>query len=263
MKNDLLTIGRFTIHGYGLMIGIGFLAAYLVSEYRAKKKHLNSDMVFTLFISSFVFGMLGAKALYYVTILDEIIQNPKLLLDESAGFVVYGGIIGGVLAGYVACRLKKENFWKYFDIVMPSVALAQGFGRIGCLLAGCCYGQETSGAFAITFRNSEFAPNNVALVPTQIYSSILDFLNFIVLCVISRYVKKDRIVGGLYLVFYSVGRFVLEFFRGDLERGSVGTLSTSQFISIFMLIGGIVLIMIGHRSKAEETDEETKEAETL
>lgn len=77
MKNDLLTIGRFTIHGYGLMIGIGFLAAYLVSEYRAKKKHLNSDMVFTLFISSFVFGMLGAKALYYVTILDEIIQNPK------------------------------------------------------------------------------------------------------------------------------------------------------------------------------------------
>lgn len=254
MKNDLLTIGKFTLHGYGLMIGIGFIAAYLVAEYRAKKKNLNSDMIFTLFLSSFVFGLLGAKVLYYITILDEIIKDPKMILDESAGFVVYGGIIGGVLAGYIACRLKKENFWKYFDIIMPSVALAQGFGRIGCLLAGCCYGRENSGPLSITFKNSDFAPNGIALMPTQIYSSILDFLHFIILCIIARHVKKDRIVGGCYLVFYSIGRFVLEFFRGDLERGSVGTLSTSQFISIFVLLVGVVLIVIGSRSKVDEAD---------
>ena len=190
MHNDLLTIGKFTIHGYGLMIGIGFAAAYLVTEYRARKRGMDTDMVYILFFSSIIFGLLGAKLCYYLTILDELLKDFSLLLSE--GFVVYGGIIGGVLAGYVACRIKKQDFWKYFDLVAPAIALAQGFGRIGCLLAGCCYGRETTSALSITFQNSDFAPNGVALIPTQIYSSLLDFLNFAVLCLIARHVKKIR-----------------------------------------------------------------------
>lgn len=177
MKNDLLTIGGLTVHGYGLMIGIGFIAAYLMTEFRARKYRMNTDIVFTLFISSVVFGLLGAKVLYYLTILDRVIKDPGVILDEMEGFVVYGGIIGGVLAGYVVCRIKKEKFWQYFDLIAPAIALAQGFGRIGCLLAGCCYGKETDSPLSITFHTSDFAPNDVALIPTQIYSSILDFLN--------------------------------------------------------------------------------------
>lgn len=229
------------------MIGIGFIAAYLMTEYRAKKHQMNTDFVFTLFLTSVVFGMLGAKLLFYMTMIDEIIANPKVILDEAEGFVVYGGIIGGILAGYVACRIKKQNFWKYFDLVMPAVALAQGFGRIGCLLAGCCYGMETSCKFSITFQNSDFAPNHVALIPTQIYSSILDFLHFGILLYIAQHKKKDGQVAACYLIFYSIGRFVLEFFRGDLIRGSVGMLSTSQFISLFILVAGIVILAV--RSK--------------
>ena len=122
------------------------------------------------------------------------------------------------------CYIKKTDFWKYFDLVMPSVALAQGFGRIGCLLAGCCYGRETNSIFSITFQNSDFAPNHVALIPTQIYSSVLDFLHFVILLYIARDKKKDGQVAACYLIFYSIGRFVLEFFRGDLIRGSVGML---------------------------------------
>ena len=245
MKNDLLTIGGLTVHGYGLMIGIGFIAAYLMTEFRARKYRMNTDIVFTLFISSVVFGLLGAKVLYYLTILDRVIKDPGVILDEMEGFVVYGGIIGGVLAGYVVCRIKKEKFWQYFDLIAPAIALAQGFGRIGCLLAGCCYGKETDSPLSITFHTSDFAPNDVALIPTQIYSSILDFLNCIVLCLIARYAKKERTVSGCYLIFYSTGRFILEFFRGDLERGSVGVLSTSQFISIFIFaIGAAILFTV-------------------
>ena len=242
MKNDLLTIGGLTVHGYGLMIGIGFIAAYLMTEFRARKYRMNTDIVFTLFISSVVFGLLGAKVLYYLTILDRVIKDPGVILDEMEGFVVYGGIIGGVLAGYVVCRIKKEKFWQYFDLIAPAIALAQGFGRIGCLLAGCCYGKETDSPLSITFHTSDFAPNDVALIPTQIYSSILDFLNCIVLCLIARYAKKERTVSGCYLIFYSTGRFILEFFRGDLERGSVGVLSTSQFISIFIFVIGAAIL---------------------
>lgn len=247
MKNDLLTIGGLTVHGYGLMIGIGFIAAYLMTEFRARKYRMNTDIVFTLFISSVVFGLLGAKVLYYLTILDRVIKDLGVILDEMEGFVVYGGIIGGVLAGYVVCRIKKEKFWQYFDLIAPAIALAQGFGRIGCLLAGCCYGKETDSPLSITFHTSDFAPNDVALIPTQIYSSILDFLNCIVLCLIARYAKKERTVSGCYLIFYSTGRFILEFFRGDLERGSVGVLSTSQFISIFIFVIGAAILFTGKK----------------
>lgn len=130
---------------------------------------------------------------------------------------------------------------------MPSVALAQGFGRIRCLLAGCCYGKETDSIFAITFHESEFAPNNVPLIPTEIYSSVLDFAHFALLLFIASRKKKDGQVAACYLIFYSIGRFILEFFRGDLIRGSVGVLSTSQFISLFTGAAGIIILIL--RSK--------------
>lgn len=249
MKNDLFTIGNITVHGYGLMIGIGFISAYLLTEYRARKKGMNSDIVFTLFLSSVIFGLFGAKLFYWITIWKEIIKDPHVIVDTADGFVVYGGIIGGVLAGYAVCKVKKENFWNYFDLIAPAIALAQGFGRIGCFLAGCCYGNETSCPVAITFHHSDFAPNGVALIPTQIYSSLLNFLNFIILCIIAKYVKREKAVAGCYLVFYSVGRFILEFFRGDLIRGSVGILSTSQFISIFIFVIGIWVLLFSGRNK--------------
>lgn len=131
MKNDLFTIGSITIHGYGLMIGIGIIAAYYLAEYRANKRGMDVDMILSIAICGVVCGILGAKLLYYVTIFDEILANPKKLLDINDGFVVYGGIIGGVLGGYVLSRIKHISFFQYADLVMPSVALAQGFdGRL-------------------------------------------------------------------------------------------------------------------------------------
>lgn len=181
-------------------------------------------------------------------------QDPHYILDTiSDGFVVYGAIIGGILAGCLYCYIKKTDFWKYFDLVMPSVALAQGFGRIGCLLAGCCYGHETNSIFSITFQNSDFAPNHVALIPTQIYSSVLDFLHFGTFFIL-RSIKK-RWTGGLPLsdlLSVSAG-LSWNFFRGDLIRGSVGMLSTSQFISLFILVAGIVILAV--RSKKADKSE--------
>lgn len=251
MKNELLTIGSFTVYGYGFMIAVGILAAWITIDFRAARQKLDRDCVFYLIIWCLVGGICGAKLLYWITEWKSILQNPDFLLDSIAdGFVVYGGIIGGILAGWLYCRHKKISFLKYFDLAVPSVALAQGFGRIGCLLAGCCYGSETSGFFSITFRTSDFAPNNVALIPTQIYSSILDFVHFGVLLLIARHKKSDGQVAACYLIFYSLGRFVLEFFRGDLIRGSVGVLSTSQFISLFTGFAGAVMLYVVSKKKS-------------
>ena len=109
--------------------------------------------------------------------------------------------------------------------------------------------EETSGPLAVTFTNSDFAPNNVALIPTQIYSGILDFAHFLLLLYVAKHKKADGQVAACYLIFYSIGRFVLEFFRGDLIRGSVGMLSTSQFISLFILVAGILILVIRSKKK--------------
>jgi phosphatidylglycerol---prolipoprotein diacylglyceryl transferase len=244
MKNDLLKIGPITVHGYGLMIAIGVIAAYLTAEYRAKKKGLNHEKILDLTIWCAVGGILGAKLLYCLVMIKDLIADPKSILLSQDGFVVYGGIIGGILSGFIFCKKYKLEFIKYFDLVMPSIALAQGFGRIGCVFAGCCYGLETKGPFGIIFPESSFAPAGIPLIPTQIISSGLNFIHFFVLILLAKHVKRDGQIAGFYLIFYSVGRFILEFFRGDIARGSVGSLSTSQFISIFLFVIGCGIVII-------------------
>lgn len=253
MHNELLKIGPFTVYGYGLMIAIGIFSAYCLAEYRAKKIGLKDELIFGMTIWAVLGGILGGKILYFITILPQIFADPSLLYrDLLEGYVIYGALIGGFLAIVLYCKIRQMRLLAYLDLTLPSVALAQGFGRIGCLLAGCCYGRETDSAFSITFHDSAYAPNEVALIPTQILSSGLDFLHFfILLYFVKKWKKKDGQVTGLYFMLYSAGRFILEYFRGDLERGSVGILSTSQFIAIFMFLFG-ALFFFGLSKKKEK-----------
>ena len=248
MYNDLFSIGPFTIHGYGLMIAIGVVVAMVVSDKRAAKRGLNGELVYGLTIWTIVLGFLCAKVLYIITLFKDFLANPRAFLNGS-GFVVFGGIIGGVATIWGYCRLHKVRFIDMFDLVIPSVAIAQGFGRIGCLLAGCCYGKPTNSAIGIVFSHSEYAPNGVKLIPTQIIMSVGDFIiGGILFWLADRWEKRimeerglesrpsgtEGRVGLAYLTLYSIGRFFIEFFRDDY-RGSVGVLSTSQFIGILVV----------------------------
>lgn len=242
MKNELFSIGPFTVYGYGLMIAIGILLAYLTFEARAVRKNISRDEVFEITIVCLLSGLFGAKLLYWLTRLSDIIRDPSFLIATlTDGFVVLGGIGGGLLGGFIYTRIKKVSFMERFDLAIPSVALAQGFGRIGCFLAGCCYGREVKGWFSVTFKNSEYAPNGVALFPSQLCSAALDFFLYIILISLHRHTDRKGICSGTYLILYGIGRFIMEFFRGDAERGSIGMLSTSQFLCIFVFILGIII----------------------
>jgi phosphatidylglycerol:prolipoprotein diacylglycerol transferase len=264
MYNDILKIGGVTIHGWGLMIGLGVLCAILAAEYRAKKRGLNTDQVFNIFFLVLIFGFIGAKLLFCLVEIETILKNPMLILSGD-GFVIYGGIIGGIAAVMIYCRIKKVSFLTYLDLLVPSVALAQGFGRIGCFLAGCCYGRETESFFGITFQNSQFAPNGVRLIPTELIMSAGDFIIAAALLLYARKDRKNGRVGGLYIILYSVGRFAVEFLRGDDIRGFVGGLSTAQFISIFTLIFGLVLFCTNafNRKKDQPAEKPVEEPEPV
>ena len=244
MKNELLHIGPYTLYGYGLMMALAVIAAYLTAVYRSKRYcEDDENRMFDIVIVCTVGGFVVAKIFFWLVELPEIMADPSFILRTMGdGFVVFGGIVGGILAGHLYCKIKKLEFRLYFDLLAPSLALGQAIGRIGCLLAGCCYGKPTDSALSITFENSMYAPNHVALIPTQIYSSILDFVHFLLLLFISKKKTANGQVAGCYLILYSIVRSVMEVFRGDTERGHVGILSTSQFIAIFVFLYGVWLL---------------------
>lgn len=260
MHNDLLKIGPVTLHGYGLMIGLGIVFALMAGLWLAKKKKLVADEIYNLTFLCVILGFLSAKVLFCIVEWKQFIKDPLSMLG-SDGFVVYGGIVGAALFAALYCRYKKLDFWKYYDVILPSVAIAQGFGRIGCFLAGCCYGRETHSSIGVTFRHSLYAPNNVSLYPTQLFSSAGCFIMAAILFI---YLKKDRktgTAGSLYLIMYSIGRSVIECFRNDY-RGAIGPLSTSQFISIFILLVGIVLFVLAQRGTFTKAESIVKNQDT-
>ena len=271
MYNNLFSIGPFTVHGYGLMIAIGVVVAMFVADKRAGKRGINGELIYGLTVWTIVLGFLSAKVLFIITYFKDFLASPMTFIKGN-GFVVFGGIIGGVATIWGYCRINKVSFLDMFDLVVPEVALAQGFGRIGCLLAGCCYGRETTSAIGIVFTHSDFAPNGIRLMPTQIMMSIGDFINAGLLFFMAVRCEKKLMqerntdeyphstegrVGLAYLSFYSIGRFFIEFFRNDY-RGAVGILSTSQFIGLLVVAACAVLYylrFVKGSKKAAKTSE--------
>lgn len=255
MCPTLFKIGdHFQISGYGACIGLGALLCFILAYYRAKKIYaINPDVLINAGLVGLIAGLLGAKIMYWITVFPSFMKDPWFYVRNfGSGFVVYGGLITGILAPIVYLKLiKKESFLDKLDLAVASIALAQGVGRIGCLLAGCCYGQEIpDGAWysfiGITFAGVEGceAPAGVSLIPTQIISAVGDFL----LCgFLIFYARRERFRGEtsvFYILLYAVGRFFVEMLRGDEIRGFVGPFSTSQFVSILMVVLAVVLFFV-------------------
>lgn len=244
MFNDI-KIGPVTFHMYGLMIAIGFAAALMMCLKRGKKRGLNEDIIYGIFFCAIFGGMIGCRLLYYIVEIPEILKDPSILWNFKNGYVVYGGIIGGALTSLIYCRVKKERFLPYFDLVMPAVSFAQGFGRLGCFFAGCCYGIPYDPPIGICLKNAiGTAPTDIPLFPVQLLESGMDFLlaGLLQLCFRKRTRKTDVI--PFYCIGYACIRLFTERFRYDSERGIYFGLATSEWISLALAICGVLLLLV-------------------
>ncbi len=246
-----ITVFGKTIAMYGLMITLGIIIGVMIAILRRSKYNISKDDV----IFSSCYGgiglVVGAKLLYIITIIPHIIKNWNVIISDikilnqvlSKGFVFYGGLIGAVIGFYIYSRMYKIDFMMLLDLMAPSIPIIHGIGRIGCFFAGCCYGMHYEGPFHIVFEHSTVAPGGIPLFPIQLVESIFNITAGILLILYTRRERKPGKAIGIYIIYYSIMRFLLEFLRGDISRGIVFNISTSQLISIFLLPLGLYLFM--------------------
>jgi phosphatidylglycerol---prolipoprotein diacylglyceryl transferase len=232
--------GTITVYTYGVLLAAAYLLGLQLALRRARARKLDGTRVMDLGIYIIISALIGAKLLLLVTDFEAFRQNPAELLNLlREGGVFYGGLIVAVLVALWYIRRVGLPLWTTCDVFAPGIALGHVVGRFGCFFAGCCFGKPTSVPWAITFTDPFAAANvgtplNVPLHPTQLYEAGAEFLILIVLLTTE---KLGRKFAGrtfwLYMLLYAVSRFVIEFYRGD-ERGNVGPLSTSQFVSVIL-----------------------------
>ncbi len=233
-----------TIPMYGVMSALGMLAAFVLLGFTRKHTRFSEDQALSAVLWAIILGFVGAKVLYWLVEIKQVLADPSFLLHTlREGFVFYGALIGGLGGVAIYARNKKLPFFSLTDYFIPGLVIGHAFGRIGCFFAGCCYGMECETAISVVFPTGGAAPAGIPLLPTQLMESAFLFL----LCafLVWQLTKKKPFgtVSGWYMVLYGAWRFTIEFFRSD-ERGFVGALSTSQFISIFIFAGGLALLLL-------------------
>jgi phosphatidylglycerol---prolipoprotein diacylglyceryl transferase len=252
--NPLFSLGGFTIYAYGVLLAAAYLLGLQFALVRARARGLDGQRVMDLGIWIIISALVGAKLLLLIVDFKQFTSHPRDLLDLArSGGVFYGGLIAAVIVALFYLRRHKLPLWTTTDVFAPGIALGHIVGRLGCLMAGCCFGRQTSVPWAITFRDpgalAQGTPLGVPLHPTQLYEAGAEALILAILLVFER---RGRPFPGRtfwsYMLLYGISRFVVEFYRGD-SRGMVFDLvSTSQFVSIILVpLAIVMLVVLGRR----------------
>jgi phosphatidylglycerol---prolipoprotein diacylglyceryl transferase len=255
----LLTTPFFTVHTFGVLLAAAYLTALWWLVRSGRRSKVDPETVTSLGIWAIVGAIFGAKALLFVRSGSDIgsVANWWSVVASAGDF--YGGFIGGLIASTLFFwRHPGVRFWQIADLCAPAIALGQAIGRIGCLMAGDDYGRPASIPWAVTFTDPEAAsiggaPLGVPLHPVQLYESVVCLVLFLLLVRLAQRRHREGDIIVAYVGLYAVARFVLEFFRGDADRGFVfgGLLSTSQFIGIGMFAVAAALFVASMRAPAE------------
>ena len=227
------------------MMALAFLAGLWTATRRARLANVHGEIIADVTMWLMVGSIVGARFVYVTTYWQqEFASQPfrEVFMIQHGGLVYYGGLIGATLAGFGYLAWKKLPVWTIADILAPSIALGSVFGRIGCLLNGCCYGRACDLPWAIHFP-ADHETHGVGIHPTEIYDALLNLVLYLALAWLFRRRKFEGQILALYFIGYALCRTTVEFFRGDYPADHIhaGLFTSAQLVSAPILIAGIAL----------------------
>ena len=254
------------IFSYGVMLGSSMVVGWFLALRLAKQDGIPSEQAGAIYMWTAVWAIAGARVLYVITEWQEFSNPIDIILLNKGGLVAYGGFIGGTLASWYGCRKRKISLLRWADVSAPSVVLGTAITRVGCLLYGCDYGRRTDLPWGIRFPPEapawqdhvahfgldKSSPLSFPVHPTQIYETLAGLSIFALLMILRRVRKFSGLVFVVWVAGYGVLRSIIEIYRGDSDRGTVGPLSTSQFIGLVSLVAaGSLLFFLIKRYRAD------------
>ena len=261
MYPTITLFGR-TLGVYGICAAVGLLLMLGCIALLARRRGWRPEDEVICALVALIGVAIGASALYGLTnagaivrILGSAAQYPSVgaLLGDLArcfdGFVFYGGLIGGVVAGSIYARRQGWDVLAHLDVFAVAIPLFHMFGRIGCFFGGCCFGVEAP--WGITYTQAPIPQaNSVPRVPIQLIEAACNLIIFCVLLALFMRGRAPRRLIAVYGLLYGCVRFVDEFWRGDTYRGFLGSLSTSQWISLLLIAASVALLVVqAHRRR--------------
>jgi phosphatidylglycerol:prolipoprotein diacylglycerol transferase len=249
----LFKLGGLTVYAYGSILAFGFISGGILILLKSRREGISLERVIDLFCLTIFSALVGSRGLHVLLNLHSFREDPiKIFRVWEGGLVFYGGFLLaiGVAVGYM--RWYRLPTWKIADLFAPSVALGLFFARIGCFMAGCCYGKETSLPWGVTFTDPlSLARLHIPLHPTQLYEAAGGLFLFLSLIWMEKKKSYDGQIFWLFLLLYSILRFFIEFVRDDPRGFLFGTfLSTSQTLGILLAILSLFMLnYLGRRHR--------------
>jgi len=255
MHPEILQLGPITIYTYGVLAAVGFILGLWWAHRQASRAGLDPGKVWNLGVYGILIALVTAKVWLVLTSWNYFMANPREMFSistiQSAG-TFYGGMLGALVWVVLYTHFQKMPFLAVLDVVAAPVALGHAIGRVGCFMAGCCFGKPTSLPWGVTFTNPVAeriagTPLNVALHPTQLYEAAAEFLNFLVLVLLGSKKRARGQLAGAYCMLYGIERTTIEFFRDDPGRTMMfhDTVSLMQIVSVALAITGAWLFWRG------------------
>lgn len=239
------------IYWYAIIIVSGVVIATVIAANEAGRVGLKKDDIYDFMLWALPISIVCARLYYVAFEWPYYSQHPiEIFAIRNGGIAIYGGLIGGGLTAFFFCRYRYLSIWKFLDIAAPSVILAQAIGRWGNFMNHEAYGPDTTRAFLESLHLPKFIIDNMKIEgiyrqPTFLYESVWNFIGFLILIVLRRYVRalKEGEIALLYVAWYSFGRFFIEGLRQDsLMIGH--TIRVSQLLSVFLFIGSLIILLI-------------------
>jgi phosphatidylglycerol:prolipoprotein diacylglycerol transferase len=258
-------VGPLQLTGFGLAVLMAFVIAQIVTQRELARRGHDPEPVGDIVFAAVIGGLLGGK-IYYA-----ILMHDTAALLSRAGFVFWGGLIGGILACYLVIRRKHLSFPMISDVAGIGIAAAYSIGRTGCWAVGDDYGRPFNGFGAVSFPNgappstvanmtqlfhipepATASPNQVLSVyPTQLYEVALGFVMFLILWRFRDHKHAEGWLFGLYCVLAGIERFIIEFVRAKDDRFFLGTFTTAQAVALLFAIGGAIWMYVRRNPGAD------------